>query len=300
MHALFEYDRAIVAGQKGDWNLAAQKLDTVLSARPDDAALLYDRGVAEYRLGSYEKAQTYFTHAAERAQDVQLKEQAFFNEGNAYMFGEQFAHAIDSYDRALEINPDDKQAQHNREIAKKLLQEQEQQQKEQSDNDNKDDNDQDQDQNKESSDSSDNTQQSDSDEKQQSDKQSSEQDKKQKDSKKNRDNNKDRTEDQKRQDNQKQSQDQKQQSEKKEHKQHDAPEKKQDKKDSSADKNNQTNAQEQPSGGQDSAGEEQKLEPWLAQLLDKQQEYDESMNKALIKAMVSESVDEYAPGQQNW
>jgi len=131
-NAWFVYDRAISSAQKDDWNTATSLLTKKISDSPDQADLLYDAGVVSYRSDDVEKGQAYFKHAAEHAiKDSQLEEQSCFNYGNCCVRQNQLKEAVEAYERVLEINLENERARHNLEIVKKMLEQQKEKQKNQ-------------------------------------------------------------------------------------------------------------------------------------------------------------------------
>jgi len=76
----------------------------------------YQKGVAQYRAGQYDRAEESFTNST----NVKGK----YNLGNAFFKQRKFDRAIDAYEQALELNPGDKDAQHNLRLAKQLLKQQ--------------------------------------------------------------------------------------------------------------------------------------------------------------------------------
>ena len=79
----FGYDRAVHAAQHGDWQYAMQLLKEQLVDASDNADLLYDAGVASFKMGEMDQAHAYFKHAAEHSKaDNLLTECSYFNLGN--------------------------------------------------------------------------------------------------------------------------------------------------------------------------------------------------------------------------
>ena len=83
------------------------------------------RGVAAYASGDYAAAEQLFAE--------QDSADAHYNRGNALAAQGRFAEALDAYDAALARDPQLAAAQHNRERAQELLQQQEQEQQDQPD-----------------------------------------------------------------------------------------------------------------------------------------------------------------------
>lgn len=84
------------------------------------------RGSAYYRNGQYDKAV--------EAYDQDDSADSHYNRGNALAQQGQYQQALEAYAKALKQNPELSDAQHNRELIEKLLQEQQKQQQDQSQN----------------------------------------------------------------------------------------------------------------------------------------------------------------------
>jgi len=85
----------------------------------------YNRGVSAYRNGDFASAAKEFKLSAET--DLNSK----FNLGNSYFMQQDYQKAIAEYEGILEKHNDHKEAKHNLEVAKKMLQQQNQQQNKQ-------------------------------------------------------------------------------------------------------------------------------------------------------------------------
>ena len=94
---------------------------------PQDAAALFEepqwQAVANYESGEYAASAAVF---AERDDANSL-----YNLGNALARGGEFASAIDAYDQALELTPDDEDTRYNRDLVADMLQQQQQQNEQQ-------------------------------------------------------------------------------------------------------------------------------------------------------------------------
>ncbi|SFK18111.1 VWA domain-containing protein [Methylophaga sulfidovorans] len=84
----------------------------------------YRRGVAEYKAGQYKQAAASFS----QAQRESVQQDAKYNLGNAQLMSGQIDAAINTYESLLKQTPNNKDAQYNLEIAKKLRQQQQSQQ----------------------------------------------------------------------------------------------------------------------------------------------------------------------------
>ena len=92
----------------------------------EDAAELFEntewRAVAHYRAQDYPKSAARFAESGDT--------QNLYNLGNALARQGDFETAIDAYEQVLELDPEDADAEYNRDLLKAMLEEQEQQQQE--------------------------------------------------------------------------------------------------------------------------------------------------------------------------
>ncbi len=126
------------AYERGDYEGARSTFETGLTDYPGAAELLYDRAAAEYKAGAYEEARATLAEAvasAEQAGDADLEERAHFAAGNAWFMEGRYEKAIEAYDRALAIDPEDQEAIENRALAEKMLEPPPMQQQEASEGD---------------------------------------------------------------------------------------------------------------------------------------------------------------------
>lgn len=119
--------------ERGKYRAAEQEYRRLLKERPDDPRLHYNAGTAAYAAGEYAAA-TNHLEAATRATDPELLARVYYNLGNAlYRLGEQagappltltnWQQALQHYQSALDLNPDDPDAQFNREFVQARLEE---------------------------------------------------------------------------------------------------------------------------------------------------------------------------------
>jgi Ca-activated chloride channel family protein len=138
----FGYDRGIAAAHDGNSERAVKLLTDELTSYPENPELLYDSGVLASRQKSYEQAEAFFSKTIVfTASDSQLHRQALFNLGNACVGATKLHEALNAYNQLLELDPQHKKARHNRDVVKKMLEQQEQDQEQNgSQQDNKKDN----------------------------------------------------------------------------------------------------------------------------------------------------------------
>ncbi len=132
-NGIFDHDRAVRDAQRNQWDDSLNRLHSCIAQQPDDPVLLYDAGVAAYKAGKYTLARDYFDRTI-KATGVAatLREQAYFNLGNALVAHNTLEDAIKAYEQALALDPSDERAKKNLELVRKMLQKQ-QQEKQQED-----------------------------------------------------------------------------------------------------------------------------------------------------------------------
>ncbi len=281
--APFAHDRGVVAGQKGDWEKSYALLTEELANSPENPSLLYDTGIAAYKLGKHEQAYAYFSNTAESEKAPNhLKEQAYFNAGNCGVQLQKLEQAISAYESALALDPQDERARHNLELVKKMLEQQKQQEKEQKKdeqkNNNQDKNDQEKKEKEREQDNQDNKGSQDESEKDQPEHEPGEEQKgagKEKREEKGT--------------GQKQSQNKEKKEGEQEGQSQGSESNKQEKSESASDQSHKNKQRKEGPG----------LEPQLAQLLENQEKKDAQLNKQLMKAAIG-SRGAHENGKNCW
>jgi Ca-activated chloride channel family protein len=130
------------AYKQGDYSKAEKEYAATLANQPKQAELQFNLGAAAYKSGDYSKAAAAFQDTLNTTQ-VPLQQSAYYNLGNTqYRVGQAtekskpqdtiktWQQAVQSYEAALQIKPDDTDAKFNRDLVKQKLDElQKQQQK---------------------------------------------------------------------------------------------------------------------------------------------------------------------------
>jgi Ca-activated chloride channel homolog len=157
--ALFLWPALIWAGpgnalkqyQDGRYERALEEYQRALKSKPDDPRLHFNAGAAAFQNEDYEQALEHLNSALV-TQEVPLQQRAYYNVGNTqFRLGEAaqepqkkqglWEQSIKSYDSALKLDPRDADAEFNRNLVKKKLEELKQQQQQQDKNDEKKDSD---------------------------------------------------------------------------------------------------------------------------------------------------------------
>jgi len=125
----------------GRYDKAMADFQRRLQATPDSDKLQFDAGAASYKMGDYAKAVEHFTKAL-LSDEQSLRENASYNLGNSLVRRGEAAqdkdgkksdwkNAIQHYTEALNIDPKNKQAEENRDIVKKMLEDLDKEEKKQ-------------------------------------------------------------------------------------------------------------------------------------------------------------------------
>jgi Ca-activated chloride channel family protein len=131
------------AYQKGEYSTAEKQYEQAAEQRPNTAPLQYNLGAAAYKSGQYDTALPAFQKALNTDQ-VGVQQQAYYDIGNTqYRLGQKteksapqdtiktWQGAVQSYDAALKLKPDDADAKFNRDFVQKKLDELQKQQPQQ-------------------------------------------------------------------------------------------------------------------------------------------------------------------------
>jgi Ca-activated chloride channel family protein len=87
---------------------------------PKDTRIQFNMGNVFYRQGKFEEAEAAFVAATLSGDDIS-KADAHYNIGNSHFKLNRYDKAVESYQRALELNPGDRDAKFNLELVQKLL-----------------------------------------------------------------------------------------------------------------------------------------------------------------------------------
>lgn len=127
-------DQAASLNDKGNKAFDRKEYKTALDLyrgaeieRPETPEIIYNHANALVETGGYEEAVEQYTKAL-NTNDVSLQARVYYNTGNSNFLKEEFVRAIESYQKALELNPNDQDAKFNLELARNRLKEQMQRQ----------------------------------------------------------------------------------------------------------------------------------------------------------------------------
>jgi Ca-activated chloride channel family protein len=105
---------------KEDYKGALKEFQEAQVDSPQRFDLIYNTGNSYYKTNQYKEADTLFSSVSE-SQNRNLKKKAFYNRGNtAYRQG-KLMEAVDDYQKALKIDPKDKDAKYNLDFVKREI-----------------------------------------------------------------------------------------------------------------------------------------------------------------------------------
>jgi Ca-activated chloride channel family protein len=127
--------------EAGNFPEALADYQALIAKKTNDFRLYYNAGDAAYRAQQFDTAKKHFDIALQ-SPDLKLQQQAYYNLGNTlFEIGEAeqdpnakrepWENAINNYESALKLNPQDTDAKHNLAFVKKKLEELKQQQQQQ-------------------------------------------------------------------------------------------------------------------------------------------------------------------------
>lgn len=130
--------------QKGKFSDAEAAYRQALSKDPTSGVSHFNLGDAHFRQDRHEESARAFGNSAMNFEPGSDRSAGYYNMGNALFKANKFEEAIEAYKRALRNDPDNEDARHNLEVARRKRQEQQQQQQQQKKQDQKQDKQQDQ------------------------------------------------------------------------------------------------------------------------------------------------------------
>ena len=88
---------------------------------PENIKLKYNIASSHYKMKNYDETVKGYLDVAAAAQDVKVEETAFYNIGNAMYRQGKLQEAVEYYKKAIELDPEDKDAQHNLEFVREEI-----------------------------------------------------------------------------------------------------------------------------------------------------------------------------------
>ena len=117
------------AYSRGNYDDAQAAFQQATLDKPDNPVAHYNLGTVLYRQGKFQEAvrtfQASLSRHSEQTEDNFNRSSILYNLGNAQFKGGDLTSAIDAYQQALRLDPQDTDAQHNLALACQLLKQQE-------------------------------------------------------------------------------------------------------------------------------------------------------------------------------
>ena len=122
---LLEVDHPLVAEgraayEAGKYEDALAAFEAAKKERPDDAAVEFNRAVTLAQLGRVAEAKSAFQRVAE-TQQPEIQQKAWYNLGNVHAGVGERKEALQSYRKALKLDPNDALSRHNYEVVLRNL-----------------------------------------------------------------------------------------------------------------------------------------------------------------------------------
>jgi Ca-activated chloride channel homolog len=111
----------------GEFDEALKHFHTAQLDLPDDRRLEFNIADSYYRLEDYASAEQSFGRVLSLGGDDSLAQRAYYNLGNTLYFQGRLEEAIDAYEQALVLDPEDEDARHNLEFVRQELEQRQQQ-----------------------------------------------------------------------------------------------------------------------------------------------------------------------------
>ncbi len=107
--------------KRGKYDEAIKYYGRAQVKKPEVSEFDYNLGCAFYKKGNFAQAEKLFKRFVLRAKDKKNRVRGFYNLGNTYLMQGNLQEAIKAYKEALRINPADKDAKINLELALRML-----------------------------------------------------------------------------------------------------------------------------------------------------------------------------------
>lgn len=107
--------------EAGEYDNAVTAFKAALDENPNDRALLQGYASALYKTKKFAEAQKIFSTLATQSTKGKDYFENTYNEGNALLAMNRYQDAVDAFNKALDVKPNDERAMHNRAVAKALL-----------------------------------------------------------------------------------------------------------------------------------------------------------------------------------
>ena len=115
-------DKGLLDYNKKEFNNSRLFYEKIVDGRENDDAARYGLGASLYKLNDLENAKTAF-NAARNSKDKKISSMANYSLGNIYRDENKLEESLSFYRKAIQLNPNDKEAKINFELLKNMLNE---------------------------------------------------------------------------------------------------------------------------------------------------------------------------------
>lgn len=123
--------KALNLFSQGEYSESEKYFSKALEKAPENPEILYNLANAQYAAGQYASASSNYHQSLIHSGDKQLREKTFFNQGNNAFRMKEYQQAVESYQEALRLEPENENYKQNLELAQKFLREYSKQQQQQ-------------------------------------------------------------------------------------------------------------------------------------------------------------------------
>lgn len=120
--SFLDFEKANRDYQKGSFDKAQKLYEAILEKDSNRGDIHYNLGNTHYRNGKFPEAEKNYLESL-NSQDPKIREDALYNLGNARYRQNDLQGALDYYNKALEMNPDNREAELNRDFVLKKMKE---------------------------------------------------------------------------------------------------------------------------------------------------------------------------------
>ena len=107
--------------KKGEYSRAGQVYNKILEKKANDEKARFNLGDSLFKEGKYRKSQRVYESLTGGAVSKGVRQASYYNLGNSFFKQEDYKSAINAYTEALKLEPKDKDAQFNLDLAKKMM-----------------------------------------------------------------------------------------------------------------------------------------------------------------------------------
>ena len=117
LNIIFSQDKGLDYYNNQQFEAARNYYETIILESENNSAAQLGRGSSSFQLGDFDSAKDAFEKSL-RSSENSIKSKALYNIGNIFYKNEKSEEALAFFRKALELNPNDKEAKYNYELLK--------------------------------------------------------------------------------------------------------------------------------------------------------------------------------------